>query len=112
MTARRFTNYTQIISIRSDHPETLVEMLAEWDRQQATTDIMGFMGTHLLADRENPGLYLIVAEFGVVDPDVSAAEEAARNNERPETQAWAQKLLEVIDGEPVYRHYDELYRTG
>jgi hypothetical protein len=70
------------------------------------------MGTHVLADRENPGHYLIIAEFAVVDPDVSAAEEAVRNDERPETQAWAKKLLEVIDGEPDYRHYDELYRTG
>ena len=33
-------------------------------------------------------------------------------NERPETKAWAKKLLEVIEGEPVYHHYDELYRTS
>jgi hypothetical protein len=108
MTAPRVTNYTQTISIRSDNPEALVDMLAAWDREQATTDVMGFTGTHLLADREDPGLYLIVAEFAMVDPDVSAAEEAERNNERPETQAWARKLLEVIDGEPVYRQYDGL----
>ena len=66
----------------------------------------------ILADRESPGHYLIIAEFAVVDLDVSAAEEAARNNERPETKAWAKKLLEVIEGEPVYHHYDELYRTS
>lgn len=112
MSPRKFLNYTQTISIRSDHPEVLVEMLEEWDREQATADIMGYMGVHVLADRENPGHYLIVAEFGVVDPDVSAADEAARNNDRPETQAYAAKLGEIIDGEPEYRHYDELYRTG
>ena len=27
-------------------------------------------------------------------------------------KAWAEKLLEVIEGEPVYHHYDELYRTS
>ena len=112
MSPRKFLNYTQTISIRSDHPDVLVEMLEEWDRQQATADIMGYMGVHILADRETPGVYLIVAEFGVVDPDISAADEAARNNERPETQEWAQRLLQHIDGEPVYRNYDELYRTG
>ena len=53
---------------------------------------MGYMGTRLLADRESPVEYLIIADFGVVDPDVSAADEAARNNERPETQAWAARL--------------------
>lgn len=105
-------NFTQIISVRSDHPDALVQLLADWDRHQAETDVMGYMGTHVLADRENPGQYLIIAEFAVVDPDVPAAEEAARNNARPETQAWAKKLLEFIQGEPVYRHYDELYRTG
>ena len=56
-------------------------------RRQA--DIMGYMGIRILADRETPGEYVIVADFGVVDPDVSAADEAARNNERPETQEWA-----------------------
>jgi hypothetical protein len=105
-------NFTQVISVRSDHPDAIVRLLADWDRAQAETDVMGYMGTHVLADRENPGHYLIIAEFAVVDPDVSAAEEAVRNDERPETQAWAKKLLEVIDGEPDYRHYDELYRTG
>jgi hypothetical protein len=69
------------------------------------------MGTRLLADREHPGQYLIIADFGVVDPDVSAADEASRNNERPETQAWAARLLELVDGTPVYANYDEFYRT-
>lgn len=105
-------NFTQTISIRCSRPEVLVELLADWDREQATADVMGYIGTHLLADRESAGHYLIVAEFAPVDPTVTAAEGALRNNERPETQAWARKLLEVVDGEPVYRHYDELYRTG
>jgi hypothetical protein len=54
---------------------------------------------------------VIIADFGVIDPDVPAADEASRNNDRPETQAWAARLLAVIDGEPEYHHYDELYRT-
>jgi hypothetical protein len=105
-------NFTQTISVRSDDPDALVQLLVDWDREQADADIMGYLGSHVLADRENPGHYLIIAEFAVVDLDVSAAEEAARNNERPETEAWAKKLLKVIEGEPVYRHYDELYRTS
>jgi hypothetical protein len=107
----KYVNFTQTISIRSDHPDEIVQHLEDWDRDQAASDIMGFAGARLLADRENPGAYLIVARFAVVDPDVPAAEEAARNNERPETQAWARRLLELIDGEPVYHHYDEIYRT-
>ena len=105
-------NFTQIIAVRSDHPDAIVRLLEDWDRSQAQADVMGYIGTHVLTDRENPGQCLIIAEFASVDPDVPAAEEAARNNERPETQTWAKKLLEVIEGEPVYHHYDELYRTG
>jgi hypothetical protein len=105
-------NFTQVISVHTDDPDKLVELLAEWDRNQASSDIMGYMGTHLLADRDEPGRYLIVAEFGVVDPDVSAADEAQRNNQRAETQAWAERLRACIEGAPEYRHYDELYRTG
>jgi len=104
-------NFSQAIALRCDDPLPIIELLEQWDVDQASTDIMGYMGTRLLADRENPGQYLIVADFGVVDPDVSAVDEANRNNERPETQAWAARLLELIDGDPQYRHYDELYRT-
>lgn len=105
-------NFTQTISVRCDDPEALAALFAEWDHNQATADIMGYMGSHLLADRDNPGHYLIVAEFGVVDPDVSASDEAIRNNERPQTKLWAERLMALIDGEPDYRHYDEIYRTG
>jgi hypothetical protein len=69
------------------------------------------MGLRLLADRERPGEYLIIADFGVVDPDVSAADEAARNNERPETQATAARLRALLDDDPEFRHYDWLYQT-
>lgn len=104
-------NFTQTIAIRCDDPAKIVELLEQWDLDQASTDIMGYMGVKLLADRESPGQYLIVADFGVVDPDVSASDEADRNNQRPETQATATRLQALVDGEPEYRHYDELYRT-
>jgi len=104
-------NFSQTITVRTDDPAPIVALLDDWDRNQATSDIMGYMGTRLLADREVPDQYVIIADFGVVDPNVSAADEAIRNNERPETRAWAARLLELIDGEPEYHHFDEIYRT-
>ena len=104
-------NFSQTITVRCDDPAPIIDLLAEWDLNQATCDIMGYMGTRLLADREKPGHYVIIADFGVVDPNVSAADEAARNNLRPETRAWAERLLELIDGEPEYHHFDVIYRT-
>jgi len=104
-------NFSQMISVRCDDPSILIDMLQQWDVQQAASDLMGYMGTRLLADRERPGQYVLIADFGVIDPDVSAADEAERNNERAETKAWAARLLDVVEGEPEYRHFDELYRT-
>ncbi|MGZ8763105.1 MAG: hypothetical protein ACXW2Y_07250 [Acidimicrobiia bacterium] len=104
-------NFSQTIAVRCADPAPIIEMLTQWDLHQATSDIMGYMGTRLLADRDIPGQYVLIADFGIIDPDVSAADEAARNNERPETQAFAARLREVVDGGPEYRHYDELYRT-
>lgn len=107
----RNVNFTQTISFRCEDPTPIIALLEQWDLDQASADIMGYMGIRLLADREDPGRYVIVADFGVVDPDVSAADEAARNNERPETQASSAAILEHVIGEPEYHDYDELYRT-
>jgi hypothetical protein len=104
-------NFSQTITMYADDPAPIIELLKEWDRNQASADIMGYMGIRLLADREEPRRYVIIADFGVVDPDVPAADEAQRNNERPETQASADRMREFIDGEPEWHHYDELYRT-
>jgi hypothetical protein len=107
-------NFTQAISVKCSDPERvqgLIEVLQAWDRNQAQADIMGYMGLRMLADRDTPDEYLILADFGVVDPNVSAADEAARNNERPETQETARRMRELVDEEPVYRHYDWLYLT-
>jgi hypothetical protein len=107
-------NFSQTISFRCD-PEDIKKimgMMADWDELQADNDIMGYMGTHLLADRDNPGHYVVVAEFGSFDPEISAYDEAMRNNDRPETQEFAAKMREITQGEPVFNNYDEVYRTG
>ena len=104
-------NFSQMITVHCSEPAKMLELLAEWDQTQATSDIMGYMGTRVLADREHLGRYVIIADFGVIDPNVSAADEAARNNARPETQAFAARMTEVLDGEPEFHHFDEIYRT-
>ena len=75
-------NFSQTITVRCGDPAVLIEMLTQWDLKQATSDIKGYMRTRLLADRENPGQYVFIADFGVIEPEVSAADEALRNNER------------------------------
>ena len=104
--------FAQGIRVRCDDPDGLLALLADWDARHATTEVIGYIGTRLLADRDDPGCYLILAEFAEVDGDLSPAEEAERNNRREETERWAQQLRELVEGEPTWSHYDELYRTG
>lgn len=105
-------NFCQTIEVRCDDPDALLLLAQEWDDLQATADVGGYIGAQLLVDRSDPGRYVIVAEFAVVEPGVPAVEEAMKNNERAVTQAWAARLREVITGEPIYHDYDEIYRTG
>lgn len=104
--------FTQMISVRCDEPEQLAALLAEWDRGRAAAEITGYIGTRLLADRDDPGHYLILAEFAQVDDELSPAEEAELNNQREETDRWAQQMRALVEGEPHWVHFDELYRTG
>jgi hypothetical protein len=104
--------FAQGIRIRCGDPDALVELLAEWDRGQATSEVMGYIGTRLLADRDHPRHFMILAEFAEVDGDLTPAEEAERNNRREETERWVAKLRALVDGEPDWIHFDELYRTG
>lgn len=109
---RRNVNFTQTFRFKCTDPERLVELAESWDELQAQGDLMGYMGAHILVDREHPGEYLMIAEFGVVDPDVSAAEEAMKNNDREETKEWAAELDKIVEGDIEWGHYDEIYRTG
>jgi hypothetical protein len=104
-------NFIQTMTFRCQEPEQLLELVTAWDIQQANSEIMGYMRARLLVDRADPERYVIVADFGVIDPEVSPADEALRNNERPETQAGAARLREIVVGEIEYREYDEIYRT-
>ena len=104
-------NFSQTMTFRCHDLPGLLEIVTGWDMQQANSDIMGYMGCRLLVDRADPARYVLSADFGVIDPEVSAADEALRNNERPETQAGAARLRELIEGEIEYREYDEIYRT-
>ena len=104
-------NFCQTITVRCPEPAKLIEFVKQRDLHRATTDITGYMGIRVLANREQLGQYVLMVDFGVIDPDVPAAEEAARNSERPETKAMAAALAEIINGTPEYQHFDELYRT-
>jgi quinol monooxygenase YgiN len=95
--------FTQTMSVHVDAAEPLVELIERWDRDQRGA-APGYQGARLLADQDNGGRYLIEVDF-------SSREEAERNNERAETQAWAEKLKGFVQGEPEYDNYEVAYTT-
>jgi hypothetical protein len=105
-------NFVQTLRVHCPDPTKLIELIEQWDLANATSeDLTAYMGTRVLADRQHLGYYTLIIDFGVIDPDVPAADEAARHNERPETKAMAAAAALLIEGEPVYEHFDEIYRT-
>ncbi len=103
--------FSQTMTFHSDQPEMLVALAQEWDALQASQDIMGYAGLRILADRDIPGRYVMIANFAVVDPELTAAQEAFINNERPQTHEYAEKFRAISTSEPEWHHYDELYST-
>jgi hypothetical protein len=104
--------FAQGIKVRCADGEALASLIRDWDAHQAGLEVMGYIGTRLLADRDDPGAYVILAEFAEVDGDLTPAEEAELNNRREETEQWARRLRDLVGEEPEWSHYDELYRTG
>jgi hypothetical protein len=103
--------FSQAMRVRCPDPTKLLELIEEWDVANAMGDITAYMGTRVLADRDNEGWLTIIVDFGVIDPDVSAAEEAKRHNDLPRTQAMASAAWALVGGQPEYYNFDEIYRT-
>jgi quinol monooxygenase YgiN len=97
-------SFTQIIELDGVSDEQALHThLATWDAEQSGV-APGYLGCRILADNEAPGRY-------VVEVDFSSEEEAKRNNDRPETEAWAAKTRELASGDPTYRNLRQVCTT-
>ncbi len=92
--------FTQIITVEGADEQALRELVSTWDEEQSGV-APGYQGARVLAD---DGRYLVEVNF-------SSEEEARRNNDRPETEAWAKGLRELAAGEPSYRDLRQVYST-
>lgn len=62
----------------------------------------GLIGLRLLRFRDKQGRYAIQADF-------DSRDSAEKSDQRPETQTWAKRLREMIEGEPEYQNLDVVY---
>lgn len=96
--------FTQMMTVQARDPQELVSLLEEWHRDQHGA-APGYEGARLLADREHGDRFVIEVDF-------SSEGDAQRNNERPETKAWADKLQSATEGQPEYHDYDLAFATS
>lgn len=94
--------FTQIITVKGADEQTLRSLIAEWDAEQAGS-APGYIRSRLFGDVEDDQHVLVV--------DFSSEDDAQRNNDRPETSAWAERLRTLADGEPSYLSLRHIYET-
>lgn len=94
--------FTQIIDIAGADEQALHELVAEWDTGQAGV-APGYLGARVLAD-DGSDRHLIEVDF-------ATEEEARRNNDRPETKEWADRLQQLVAGEASYRDLRQVCTT-
>lgn len=95
--------FTQVMTVTTNDTDRLRALMASWHDEQLGV-APGYQGARLLEDRGQPGRWLIEVDF-------SSYEDAERNNGRPETQAWADELRDLVDVEPDYQDYDVVFET-
>ncbi len=96
--------FVQTISVDASDEKALAALMTDWHTAEAGR-APGYQGSRLLADRDNRGRYMLIVEF-------SSAEEAERNNDRPETQQWGDKLSALIGADPAFGNFDEVQTLG
>jgi hypothetical protein len=96
--------FTQMMTVRTSDGDRLREHLDGWHREQHGA-APGYESARILADLEH-------ADQFVIEVDFASEEEARRNSDRSETQAWADRLKELVDGEPTYQNLEVAWATG
>ena len=91
--------FTQHVVFYAQDEDALMALVEDWTAEGANTP--GFNGGRILKFRDKPGRYVIQADF-------DSWEAAEANNDRPETQANAERLIGLVDGEVKYENLDVL----
>ncbi len=75
------------------------EIRAAEQEFEGTGPAPGLRASKILKDRDRENAYMVIAEFD--DYEV-----AMENSARPETDAFAKKMSEMVDGPVEFRNYD------
>jgi quinol monooxygenase YgiN len=90
-------SFIQIIEVRTKKIDELQALDAQWE--QATEGKRTLRRSIIGRDRDDPERYLIFAFF-------DSYESAMENSKLPETGAFAEKQMPLLDGSPVFHDLD------
>jgi antibiotic biosynthesis monooxygenase (ABM) superfamily enzyme len=90
--------FVQTISFTTSRIDEIAAMGNEYEQEQGG-QAPGYRSNRILKDRDRENSYMVVAEF-------DSYELAMENSARPETDAFARKMAELVDGTPTYGNYD------
>ena len=88
--------FVQTMSFTCGDEDALIALFDVWEAE--TVEAMGFWQSVIMKDMDRPDGYTVWVQF-------SSYEEAMRNSARPETDANARKLRDLV-GDIEYRNYD------
>lgn len=92
--------FVQIIEYRTSKPDEIQALSEEFRNARMASGDSGGPGQVLAcSDRDNEGTYFTIVEF-------ESYEAAMENNDRPETNEFAEKMAALCDGPPVFRNLD------
>lgn len=90
--------FSQHIIVNATDEDALLNLV----REDSSGMPPGLTALRLLRFRDKPARYAIQADF-------DTRENAEASNDLPETQDWARRLTEMIEGDPKYEDFDVVY---
>jgi hypothetical protein len=95
--------FVQIIEFQTDNIDDMIKLEQEYLKATEGKRSSGHGLT--CADRDKPGRYFTIVEF-------DSPEAAEKNNDNPETKAFAEKMMKAGKGEPTFYNLDVVFEGG
>lgn len=91
--------FIQIIEFKTSRIEEVMKVGQQFDESRQRDGDSSSVKVTITADRDRPDYYLNIVEF-------ESYEQAMANSERPETQEFSAKMMELCDGPPKFYNLD------
>ncbi|WP_020391346.1 hypothetical protein [Kribbella catacumbae] len=91
--------FVQIIEYRTSKPDEVRALTEQYSKDREADEDPGPTRAMSCADRDEPGRYFTIVEFG-------SYEEAKANSDRADTSEFAAKMMELCDGPTKFYNLD------